>query len=62
MNTTQFQEIIGSFLDSNDHFEKDLGDFVLQVGNELISFELSLRNGSLWVTEGSKEHWQRIGS
>jgi len=53
MNTTQFQEIIGSFLDSNDHFEKELGDFVLQVGNELISFELTLRNGSLWVTEGS---------
>jgi hypothetical protein len=53
MNTTQFQEIVGSFLDSNDHFEKELGDFVLQVGNELISFELSLRAGSLWVTEGN---------
>jgi hypothetical protein len=53
MDTAQFQEIVGSFLDSNDHFEKETGDFVLQVGNELISFNLSFRNGSLWVTEGN---------
>lgn len=53
MDTAQFQEIVGSFLDSNDHFEKETGDFVLHIGNELISFELSFRNGSLWVTEGN---------
>jgi hypothetical protein len=61
MDSTRFKEIVGAFLDSNDHFDKELGDFVLQVGNELISFDLSLRNGSLWVTEGNNrtlaEEW-----
>ena len=28
MDTAQFQEIVGSFLDSNDHFEKETGDSI----------------------------------
>lgn len=53
MDSAKFKEIIGSFLDSSDHFDTDRGEVALQVGPELISIRLSVQGGTLWVTDGT---------
>jgi hypothetical protein len=61
MDSVRFKEIIGAFLDSNDQFDTDKGQFVIQLGQEVISFTLTNVAGTLWVTEGihkyTAEEW-----
>jgi hypothetical protein len=56
MDSVRFKEIIGAFLDSTDQFDTDKGQFVIQLGQEVISFTLTNVAGTLWVTEGIHKH------
>jgi hypothetical protein len=53
MDSVRFKEIIGSFLDSTDQFDTDKGQVAIQLGQDVITFTLTNKMGTLWVTEGT---------
>ncbi len=61
MDLARFQRILSTFADSEDSLEIRKGSLAIQIGHEIITANLNVREGSLLVTEGdsvqSAERW-----
>ena len=53
MDQTRFKEILATFADSKDNLEiKKGGSLAIQIGSDVITADLNVREGSIFVSEG----------